>query len=360
MKTTIKHESYSYYDLKDCVQVATFAPLGGMVEHHAMLHVGTGYHPLYNSEKTWFENQLDLLHQLQEQLHQLLPHARVVMRRYLVSDIANQAPIIRKVLEQEGLAQGAVSIIGQPPLDGTKVALWLYLTEGAEVEEKTDWTRVSHNGYQHYWTTNHQSLLSGSHDQTQEILAHYESELHQQGLNLADHCQRTWFYVRDVDTNYHGLVVARRDHFTLRNLTPETHYIASTGIGAQPIQQQSLVQMDAYATDGVQPEQIQYLQAPTHLNPTHEYGVTFERGTALHYGDRSHLFISGTASINNQGQVVHVGDVEAQTERMLENIGVLLAEGGADWADVAQAIIYLRDGSDYGCVERLLNQRIGT
>ena len=32
---------------------------------------------------------------------------------------------------------------------------------------------------------------------------------------------------------------------------------------------------------GLQSGQIQFLYAPTHLNPTYEYGVTFERGTAV-------------------------------------------------------------------------------
>ena len=34
------------------------------------------------------------------------------------------------------------------------------------------------------------------------------------------------------------------------------------------------------------------------VNRTYEYGVTFERGTAVTYGDRRHVFIAGTASID--------------------------------------------------------------
>ena len=61
--------------------------------------------------------------------------------------------------------------------------------------------------------------------------------------------------------------------------------------------------MDTYAVKGLQPGQIQFLYAPTHLNPTYEYGVTFERGTAVTYGDRKQIFISGTASIDNKGEI---------------------------------------------------------
>ena len=65
--------------------------------------------------------------------------------------------------------------------------------------------------------------------------------------------------------------------------------------------------MDTYAVDGLKSEQIHYLYAPTHLNPTYEYGVSFERGTYVDYGDRRQVFISGTASINNKGEVVCPG-----------------------------------------------------
>ncbi len=68
--------------------------------------------------------------------------------------------------------------------------------------------------------------------------------------------------------------------------------------------------MDTYAVDGLKSEQIHYLYAPTHLNPTYEYGVSFERGTYVDYGDRRQVFISGTASINNKGEVVCPGDIE--------------------------------------------------
>lgn len=75
--------------------------------------------------------------------------------------------------------------------------------------------------------------------------------------------------------------------------------------------------------------------------------MTFERGTSVEYGDRRHLFISGTASIDHRGEVVHVGDVREQTRRMWENVEKLLEEGKAGFEDVAQMIVYLRDASDY-------------
>mgnify|MGYP006052733029 FL=1 len=111
--------------------------------------------------------------------------------------------------------------------------------------------------------------------------------------------------------------------------------------------------MDAYAVKDISPEQITYLKGSTHLNPTHEYGVTFERGTAVDYEDRRHIFISGTASIDNKGEILHPGDVCRQTGRMWENVEVLLAEAGAGFDGVAQMIVYLRDIAEYQAVRKL-------
>lgn len=80
---------------------------------------------------------------------------------------------------------------------------------------------------------------------------------------------------------------------------------ALPGIGGRHADPKVTVQMDTYAVDGLKSEQIHYLYAPTHLNPTYEYGVSFERGTYVDYGDRRQVFISGTASINNKGEVVY-------------------------------------------------------
>ena len=161
--------------------------------------------------------------------------------------------------------------------------------------------------------------------------------------------------MRDVDVNYAGVVKARKEVFVTQNLTEKTHYIASTGIEGRHADPSVLVQMDTYAVDGLEPGQLQYLYAPTHLNPTYEYGVTFERGTTVTYGDRKHVFISGTASIDNHGEILHPGNVLKQAERMMENITALLAEAGATPADILQAITYLRDPADYAVVKRYLD-----
>jgi enamine deaminase RidA (YjgF/YER057c/UK114 family) len=55
------------------------------------------------------------------------------------------------------------------------------------------------------------------------------------------------------------------------------------------------------------------------------------------------LRISGTASIDEHGKSIHIGDIRAQTVRTFQNISALLAVEGAAWKDVVRTSCYLRD-----------------
>jgi len=79
------------------------------------------------------------------------------------------------------------------------------------------------------------------------------------------------------------------------------------------------------------------------LNEAYTYGSAFSRGMRIDLNGLVILLISGTASIDDEGQTVHVGDLRAQTRRTLRNITGLLASEGATWKDVVRATCYLRD-----------------
>ena len=202
-------------------------------------------------------------------------------------------------------------------------------------------------------------MLSDGEDseaQMSDLFRRYEDLLGTHGLSVSLDCVRTRIFVRDVDTNYAGVVKGRKDFFNSIGLTPDTHFIASTGIGGSDALPRHSVIRHACAVGGLAHGQIKYLHAFDHLSPTALYGVTFERGTAVTYGDRRHVFISGTASIDSAGRVVHEGDPVRQTERMLENIGALLAEADARFEDIAGSIVYLRDFADYRRVQSVIKR----
>jgi len=81
------------------------------------------------------------------------------------------------------------------------------------------------------------------------------------------------------------------------------------------------------------------------LNEAYEYArpSSFSRALRLEFGEVVVLLISGTASIDENGQTVHVGDFRAQQRRTYDNITGLLASEGATWHDVVRTTCYLRD-----------------
>ena len=304
-----------------------------------------------------YEEQLNaVLNTYDYLLTQELKGAVAILKRYFLSDAANQADTLL-ALTTEG-SDCALSIVEQPPLDGTKIALWVYLLTDVQTQVLHNGLfEVKHSAYRHFWGGSAFNRAANSEYQTRLLLNDYVMQLMEQGCKLADNCIRTWFFVQNVDVNYAGVVKARNEVFVTQNLTEKTHYISSTGIDGRHADPKVLVQMDTYAVAGMQPEQIHFLYAPTHLNPTYEYGVSFERGTYVDYGDRRQVFISGTASINNKGDVVYPGNIRKQTERMWENVETLLKEAYCTFEDLGQMIVYLRDIADYTVVKAMYDKR---
>jgi len=62
------------------------------------------------------------------------------------------------------------------------------------------------------------------------------------------------------------------------------------------------------------------------------------------------LFVSGQIPLDPAtGQMID-GDIAAQTRRVLDNVGALLAAGGLTFADVVRTTIFLADLSDFTSV----------
>ena len=79
------------------------------------------------------------------------------------------------------------------------------------------------------------------------------------------------------------------------------------------------------------------------LNEAYDYGSAFSRGMRIDLNGLSILLISGTASIDDAGLTVHVGDLRAQLRRTFDNITKLLAAEGATWHDIVRTTCYMRD-----------------
>ncbi len=333
------------------VQLHTFNNGTDVREHHVIISVAGEGRTLSYGE------QLSLVMDRFESTRKQLA-AKPVFKRYFLSDAANQADeLMAYELESPDYA---VSVVQQAPADGSKIALWAILMTAVSTRALASGLyEVSHGAYRHLWTASCANLAKDSERQTKLLLNEYVMRLLNEGCTLEANCVRTWFFVNDIDNHYAGVVKARNDVFVTQNLTDKTHFIASTGIGGRQANPRVLSQMDAYAVTPLEPGQVGYLYAADHLNRTSDYGVSFERGAYVDYGDRREVYISGTASIDNKGEIVHRGDIRRQCQRMWDNVGALLAEAGCDYGDVNAIVCYLRDPADYEVVRRLFEEKFG-
>lgn len=326
------------------IKTKTFVSSDGRRELHAIITVTD---PLLTFEEQTAGIMRDYALLLQEN-EGFTP----IFRRWFLSDAANQA----RLLPDDGAC--ATSVVEQSPLSLTKAALWVWMAEGAETHRVADGLfSVSLCGHTHLFECCRCRQGKDSYEATRAMLSATEGMLREAGGSLLESCVRTWFFVQNVDVNYRGVVVGRNDAFADYGLTPSTRFIASTGIGGRHADKTATVMMDSYSVIGLREGQMTQISAPDYLSPTSEYGVAFERAARVDYADRSHLFVSGTASINSRGEVVWEGEIRRQTLRMWENVGALLKAGGCGWDDVCQILVYLRDTADYPVVASMFEER---
>jgi len=95
---------------------------------------------------------------------------------------------------------------------------------------------------------------------------------------------------------------------------------------------------------GRRPVKKKAVCAPEVLNESIEYNSAFARGLRVELpGGITHLLISGTASVGEEGETLYPGDFRAQCWRTFHNITKLLESEGATWEDVVRTTCYLRD-----------------
>jgi len=285
----------------------------------------------------------------------------------LTSDSANQEPAIRAHAGFARLADGGmtVTIVQQPPAKSKLALVAYHVRRKAGTESRATLAiggvkpgamglRVLSGPYEFFYFR-HLLAAEGTNaaEQTANLFGVPGQALQSHGVRLPE-VVRTWIYGNGIDAHYGGISSGRNRVFDRFGISSRTGFPASTGIEGRSFDYRDLVLLDVFAVKGLEYGQNRRMECPTHMNPTVEYGVTFERGRAVVFGDRRHLYISGTASIDNTGEIVHVGDISRQTERAIENVSVLLGNSGARLEDMRYLLVYLRDVHDGDAVEAVL------
>lgn len=310
------------------IRWSEFAPAGGRRECFCSAEAEPGAFPDFASElgALWSAYSARLA-------EAGLAASDELLLRFHLSDAANQGGALRELLGGR-----SASVTEQPPATGNRVSLEAWLVEARSIPS----CRVIYLP----------AVTEGdSEAQMYRLFAGLRRRIAPEG-RLERNVLRTWIYCRDVDNNYAGVVRGRNRCFDEEGMTER--YLASTGIGGGAADPHQLVVMDALVCDGAPPEQTP-LRALENLSPTALYGVRFERGMRVGWRDRDWLIVSGTASIDQHGEVLYVGDVARQSRRVIENIAALLAEGGATLADVRTATVYLRDPAELAAVKAVFD-----
>jgi enamine deaminase RidA (YjgF/YER057c/UK114 family) len=188
------------------------------------------------------------------------------------------------------------------------------------------------------------NLLGNGNDAYEEAFAMFEQAellLAEAGFAFTD-VMRTWIHLRDIDRDYDVFNRARREFFRSRGIERRP---ASTGVQGFPPSPQHDFSLGFFAMKSSAKLEVPLMHTPT-LNEAWTYGADFSRGLRLDDGNKTALHISGTASIDEQGRTVHVGDFDAQAERMLTNIEALLEGQDAGFGDLVSAIAYLKRRED--------------
>jgi len=99
---------------------------------------------------------------------------------------------------------------------------------------------------------------------------------------------------------------------------------------------------------------VRTAQAPAAIGP-------YSQAVVVPIGEgRRMVFCSGQIALDPATGAMVEGDVAAQTRRVLENLGAVLAAAGASYADVVRTTIFLADMSDFAAVNAIYGERFSS
>jgi enamine deaminase RidA (YjgF/YER057c/UK114 family) len=165
---------------------------------------------------------------------------------------------------------------------------------------------------------------------------------------------RTWIHMRDIARDYDALNKARREFVRHGGIERRP---SSTGVQGIPFPDAHDFSLSLYAVKSPRPLDVAPMSTPS-LNEAWSYGADFSRGLRIVDANKVTLYVSGTASIDAAGRTVHVGNFEAQADRMLHNIASLLAQQGATFDDdLVSGVTYLRNPNDAPALRSMFRKR---
>ena len=186
--------------------------------------------------------------------------------------------------------------------------------------------------------------------QTLEVFETIETLLADAGMDYS-HVARTWFYNDDI-LRWYGDFNRVRTRFFEKHKVFDHLLPASTGIGAKNPFGAALATAVFAVRDTSGKCHLREVGSPLQC-PATDYGSSFARAVRFDTPEHRRLTISGTASIDESGETVFVGDFEAQYHKTHEVIAAILEAEGFRWQDVVRGVAYFRKEEDRQRAENL-------
>ena len=199
--------------------------------------------------------------------------------------------------------------------------------------------------------------------QSEAMFRQAERLLRAQGSTYQD-VVRTWIYISDILDWYDDFNVVRNHCYSEygfigndRQVQAEQIYLpASTGIEGRNASGRAAV-MDVLAihSSPKSTTKVRPIYGPKQKSPF-RYGSAFSRAIVIEEAQSKLILVSGTASIDENGISVFIGDPAAQMKQTLKVVSALIAPEGASLQDLCEATVFLKREQDFSIYQNIAKE----
>jgi enamine deaminase RidA (YjgF/YER057c/UK114 family) len=190
--------------------------------------------------------------------------------------------------------------------------------------------------------------------QAEQMFQNAARSLDAHGLSLL-HVVRTWIYISQFGDWYGKFNAARTTQFKKHGLIREngdSYLPASTGIQGRSGDEECIMDVLALSPGESSKARVRLL-GNKRQNEAFAYGSAFSRGAVVDMEGKKTVFVSGTASINEEGETVYLNDPEGQAMETLLNIASILEAEGGSLEDICMATVFCKNEESLEAYQRI-------
>lgn len=181
----------------------------------------------------------------------------------------------------------------------------------------------------------------------EDMFSNLEAQLHQNEYSPKN-LVHTWFYLRKIKQNYPGFNLARRLFFDRNGVNYTDNALtlpSSTCIGA-PICEENVYAADIYCirhNNASTKVSRMFNEKQNEANGTNYlFQPTFARATEIIEPDYTKIHVSGTASINQNGESINLNDSYNQILTTLNHVKSLLNQHDMNFEHLVQSTCFFK------------------